>query len=1191
MRIQNLFEKDIFRPINGVVKADQLDESSIWQELDEFVVTKELDQHLRRFFSIYCEAMDKTGDPDVAGRIGVWISGFFGSGKSHFIKVLSYLLNNKNHTHEGQTRRAVEFFDPKIKDAMLLGDIKRAVASHADVILFNIDSKADNRVGRNAILAVFLKVLNELAGFSGDHPHIAHMERYLESKGKLGVFHDAYRTLTGTDWTAERDAYAFNRDEVIKALAHTLVQSEQSCEKWIDGAEDNFALTIENFCKWVQDYLNGRGADHRIVFLVDEVGQFIGTDTHLMLNLQTITEELGTVCKGRAWVVVTSQEDIDAVLGEMQGTRTNDFSKIQGRFRTRLSLSSANVDEVIQERLLAKREEVRADLKAEYAQRGDILKNQLSFKDIGATFPQFRDADDFVRQYPFAPYQFKLLQKIFESIRKAGATGLHLAQGERSLLDAFQHAGQSVSNMEVGVLVPLYRFYPSIESFLDTAVKRTIDHARDNASLEDFDTRLLEVLFLIRYVDEVKGNVDNLVTLCLDQMDADRLALRKTIEAGLQRLERETLVNRSGETYFFLTSEERDINREIKNVALSNAEEARLLGELIFDDVLKGQRKHRFSTNSMDFTFNRICDAHPIGNRTEGGLIVSIMTALADDYEFYQDAGKCVLESTYDGGQVRIRLQDDESLGRELRAFLRTEKYIRTKNDGTLPPATKRIHRDMADENRIRREGLTRLLGKMLADASYFVAGQRLEVSASVPQAALGEATEYLIQNTFNKMGYLKTLRADPLREIQAVLRSNDIGQYNLDMDIPESNPHAIDDLRSYIELCAKTSRQIVLFEMITARYANRPYGWPAFEVILLLVRLIMAGEVQCISGGAAIPKDKLYEALATQGKWRYITVVQRAASKSEDVQEARELGRDVFSEMGPEGEEALFEFLKGWLERWRERLSRYSALADTGSYPGVGEIADSLGLVNALLAPDESNKFLARFNERGSDLRDLADVFHDLDHFYEHQRPMWDKLRAASDKFKLNQMELERNEAAGSALRRMSEILTAPSPYRLVKEAEGLIRTVSEVNEALLSERRAQALVAIAEQTASVSTEVSTAGGDEALKKTCLTPLENLAKQVSTHVSLAHIDQAESESVCLKDEGLDQVECYLARKAKGGSTVQDKPVVKPRRVVSPGRLVKSSYLESQADVNAFLDDLRKELTDALARNERIEIR
>ena len=1189
MRIENLFQKDISRPINGVVKADQLDESSVWQELEEFVVTKELDQHLRRFFSSYCDAMEKTGDPDVAGKIGVWVSGFFGSGKSHFIKVLSYLLNNKNHTHDGQTRQAVEFFDLKIKDAMLLGDIKRAVASHTDVILFNIDSKADNRAGRDAILAVFLKVLNELAGYSGDHPHIAHMERYLEGKGRLEVFHDAYRAQTGTNWTDERDAYAFNRDEVIKALAHTLRQSEQSCEKWMDGAEGNFALTIENFCQWVQDYLDGRGEDHRIIFLVDEVGQFIGTDTHLMLNLQTITEELGTVCKGRAWVVVTSQEDIDAVLGEIQGTRANDFSKIQGRFRTRLSLSSANVDEVIQERLLAKREEVRHDLEAEYARQGDILKNQLSFKDAGMTFPQFRNADDFVRDYPFAPYQFKLLQKIFESIRKAGATGLHLAQGERSLLDAFQHAGQSVARMEVGILVPLYRFYPSIESFLDTTVKRTIDQAKDNASLEDFDTRVLQVLFLIRYVDEVKGNVDNLVTLCLDQIDADRLTLRKTIEASLQRLERETLVNRSGDTYFFLTSEERDINREIKNVELGSAEEAQLVGELVFDDVLKGHRKHRFSANKMDFSFNRICDAHPVGNRTEGALIVSILTPLADDYESYPD-GRCVLESSREDGQVLIRLRDDESLGRELRTLLRTEKYIRTKDDGTLPPTTKRIHRDLADENRIRRDDLIRLLGEMLADASYFVAGQRLEVSASAPQIALSEAMEYLIQNTFNKMSYLKTLCTDPLKEIQAVLRSNDIGQYNLGMDMPESNPQATEDLRDYIELCKKTNRQIVL-GTITERYAKRPYGWPEFEVILLLARLIMAGDVQCVMGGAAIPKDKLYEALTSKRKWRNITIVQRATTRPEDVKQARELGLEVFSEMGPEREDALFEFLKGRLEDWREKLSQYRALADTGSYPGSAEIADSLSLLKTLIAPEDSNRFLAQVNEHESDLRDLAERFHDLDHFYEHQRPMWDKLRTASGRFKLNQMELDRDDSAGPALRRMSEILSVPNPYGLLKEAEGLIRTVREVNEELLSERRTRAIATITEQTASVSAEVSTAGGDESLKTTCLTPLEDLAKQVSTHESLAHIGQAEAEAVRLKDDALDQVERYLERKAEEGKAGPDKPVVKPRRVVSPGKFVKSSYLESKADVNTFLDDLRKELTDALAKNERIEIR
>src|ERR1035441_3192692 len=130
MLITNLFKRDIFRSINGVVKVDQLDDSSVWQELDEFVVTKELDQHIRKFFTSYLDAIDHKNDTDISGKIGIWVSGFFGSGKSHFIKVLSYLLRNRTHTHNGQSKKAVEFFESKIQDAMLFGDIKNAVASN-----------------------------------------------------------------------------------------------------------------------------------------------------------------------------------------------------------------------------------------------------------------------------------------------------------------------------------------------------------------------------------------------------------------------------------------------------------------------------------------------------------------------------------------------------------------------------------------------------------------------------------------------------------------------------------------------------------------------------------------------------------------------------------------------------------------------------------------------------------------------------------------------------------------------------------------------------------------------------------------------------------------------------------------------------------------------------------------------------
>lgn len=1207
MLIKNLFERDIFRPINGVVKADQLDDSSVWQELDEFVITKELDQHFRKFIDWYLQAVDQGKNPDPTGKMGIWISGFFGSGKSHFLKVISYLLRNRSHTHNGETRQAVEFFESKVKDAMLFGDIKRAVAADTDVILFNIDSKADHGSGkgRDLILRVFLRVLNELQGYSGDHPHIAHMERYLESKGKLKAFHDAYKKHTGLDWIQERDAYQFNRDEVVKSFSEALGQSETAAEKWIDGAEDNFSMSVENLCKWVKEYLDSKGPQHRIVFLVDEVGQFIGQDSHLMLNLQTITEELGTICRRRAWVVVTSQEDMDTVLGDMTKAKKQDFSKIQGRFFPPLSLSSANVDEVIQSRLLAKDGgedgEVAKELKEIYTARGDILKSQLTFKDCGMTFRQYKDGDDFVKNYPFAPYQFQLIQKIFEAIRKAGATGMHLARGERSMLDAFQSAAKAVSIHEIGVLVPLYDFYPSIESFLDTSVKKTIDQAETNPSLEPFDIQLLQVLFLIRYVDEMKGNVDNLVTLCLDQIDGDRLALRRRIEESLGRLEKETLISRSGDNYFFLTNEERDINKEIKQVDLSSGEEAKLQGEIIFEDVLKGRRKHEFSGNKMLFEFNRRCDGFPIGNQKDGALLVSVITPLADDYDAF-DKSKAILESSAEGGYVLVRLGNDESLGRELRTYLQTEKYLSRKNDGTLTESTKRILRDCAEDNRQRRERLTNLLGEMLAAAEYFVAGQPLKIKASTPIAALDEAMEYLIQNTFSKMSYLKRLSAEPLKEVQAVLRSNDVAKETLLFQIGENNPEALEDIRSFLQLCAMKSQQVVLHDMLEKRYSLRPYGWPDEEVLLLLARLLVLSEISLMMDSTLLPIDKVYEAITTPAKRRKIVVRKRETSDPKAIQNARSLGKELFAEMGPDGEDGLMTFLQGKLRIWQLSLQGYKQLAETGDYPGKEEITQGLALIGPLLGDKESRKFIERFNTLKNDLLDLVDQYHDLEHFYEHQKPTWEKLRKAFSAFQLNRLELEKDAQGGSALKRMQEILTAASPYGLIKEAEALISTVDGVNAALLSGRRAQAVAKIDSHLATLNKDIADAQGDANLQAACIKPLESLKEQVQKQESLAHITQAETEAVNEFDAATTRIEQFSKTAGEKSGTpipagciaVAEKaprPSVKPRRVIKPAEFVKATYLETSDDVNGFLDALRMELEQAIANNERIEIR
>ncbi|MGI9283092.1 MAG: BREX system P-loop protein BrxC [Endozoicomonas sp.] len=1236
MNIEALFEKPIARNINGVIKADQTDSESIWQELDEYVITRELDIHLRGFFEAYLNAIDHPNDPAIAGKVGVWVSGFFGSGKSHFIKILSYLLENGSisrfnpETKQQETRTPLDFFREKITDNLLAADLERAVKSEAEVILFNIDSRADNTEGRDAILRVFLKVFNEKLGYSPDHPTIAHLERFLDRQGKLQAFHAAFLKHSDMDWVENRDNYIFHNDALGTALTEVTGQTITDALSWLERFEEDFSISVESFCGWVKEYLDTKPKDHKILFLVDEIGQFIGQDTHLMLNLQTITENLGTVCSGRAWVVVTSQEDIDAVVGEVRASKANDFSKIQGRFSTRLSLSSGNVDEVIQKRILGKTTAAKDALIQEYRNKADILKNQLSFTNVGMTFKAFADEDDFVSTYPFAPYQFQLVQKVFESIRKAGATGLHLARGERSMLNAFQGAAQQLANedKQVGVMVPLYRFYPSIESFLEGVVKSTIDNADRNSSLKPFDADLLKTLFLIRYVDEIKGNVDNLVTLFVDQIDADRLSIKKEIESSLVRLEGETLINRSGENYTFLTNEEQDVNREIKDVDLGPGEDTGKLSEILFSEVLEDVRKFRHPVTGKDFTINRTCDGIPYGPRSEGGLELKVISSLADDYDFF-DESRCILTSQEGRGQIIVRLDDEQHLMQEIRTYLQTDKYIGRKNDDSASLTQKRIFSDRAEENRERRGRIETGLKQLWSEARFTIAGQLWTNSSEHPRTSLTKALEYLVANTFSKLSLLSKPNGNPQQEVSAVL-STPVSE-GFDFEGGESNTQALDEVRRYIELSSSASRMVILHSLVEEKFGQHPYGWPNWETLLLVARLLMAGEISLVMDNAAMTSDQVRDAVQTPNKWRRIQVIKKKTVDSGVLQKARNLARDVFGRMPTEGEEAIHVDLGTNLQGWQKELAEWNAMAGTGRYPGEESISELLVIVNKLLTLTESYERISKFVSDRDDWRVQAEIHSELHYFYTSQKPVWERLQKTVRELEPNLPELEKQPQAATAIKRMNQILEAHSPFDWLSDADGLIQTATRINSELVGDKRSHALERVDERIARVEQELAAAQAEDALKNKCLYPLKQLHQKLEKMSSIAHIFQNQMQAKDLEDQAIDLIDAAVeearqaelrrqiakdlakieaqeaAKKARAeGKKPEVKKVEEPapptyipqvkkapkkRRKITPSHYTSGrTYLEDQDDVDTFLEKLREELEEALARDERIEI-
>lgn len=189
MKINDIFARPIDRDYDGVIKVDQRDDKKIKTELEEYVVTDELQKHFDKFWKNYAKSLDTGTD-----KMGAWIKGWFGSGKSALLRVLAYLMENP----EIEGKRAYDYFDVngKIKNPETIEAIKKAESVPTDVVLFNIDAKSSKQQGENTILAVFVRVFNEMQGFCGAIPHLANLERKLTEDGRYDEFKKKFSEIS-----------------------------------------------------------------------------------------------------------------------------------------------------------------------------------------------------------------------------------------------------------------------------------------------------------------------------------------------------------------------------------------------------------------------------------------------------------------------------------------------------------------------------------------------------------------------------------------------------------------------------------------------------------------------------------------------------------------------------------------------------------------------------------------------------------------------------------------------------------------------------------------------------------------------------------------------------------------------------------------------------------------------------------
>lgn len=1170
MKIQSMFQKDINRDINGVVKVAQDDEKSLHQELSEYIITKELRRHFRTFFDNYTKAIDQPTD-----KMGVWISGFFGSGKSHFLKMLSYLLSNK----EVQGVPAIDYFKDKFDDPMMYAQAVKCVSIPTESILFNIDIEGPINKDKTAVLRTFAKMFYNHCGFYGDDLKIAKLERFIDRQGKTEEFRQKFEEVNGGPWVETRDSFAFFEDDVVEVLQSVLGMSEQAARNWFNGEETN-ELSIAQLVSDIKEYVDSKGDKFRLLFMVDEVGQYIGDDGDLMINLQSLVEELGAKCMGKVWVMVTSQEAIDSVV-KIAG---DDFSKIQGRFNTRLSLSSSSVDEVIKKRVLAKTEEANQLLHMVYDKEQAVLKNLFVFNGSVLDIKGFADGGEFAATFPFVPYQFIIIQKVLAEIRKHGNSGKHLSGGERSMLSGFQEAAQKVQEKDENALLPFYLFYDTVHTFLESAIRRVIDRCQNAADnhdgIEPQDVAVLKLLYLVRYIDDIKANIDNIATLMVDDIRTDKIALRASVTASLERLQSQNYVSRNGDTYAFLTDEEQDVAVDIKNTVVDSNQITQSIAQTVFGDIYPAKK---FKHGRYDFSYDQYID-ETLNGSASGGIRLRVITVASDHYK---DSDQQLIMESQVNNEAIVVLSGDTPYYDELEQAMKIRKYVKQKNVSQLPETIQDIIRKRQQQARHLEDRAKGYLEKAIVDAKVVVHGEIMAIKAGSAKDKLDAALGGLVESVYSKLNMVNHF-VESDADILAILN----GSADADLSLVGSganNEDALNEISQWLEL--KSVGPTISMGDVQRRYQAIPYGWKEIDIAALIARLIAQQKISIKYGGAVVAKDdrRLVDYLRKKSEVDKAVVARRIAPSEDLMRKSISFLRDYLGAMDiPSDEDGLVRFV---LNTFETKLAHYQGLLDQynqNRYPEKAQVTAARDLAQDILSQRKDNvALLNRMVQKQDDLLDSSEDMEGVELFFKSQRTVFDEAVKQMNRVSRERDYFATDPDTQEVFRTISAILAMPKPYNRIGELPELIGKVKAAYQSLLDLKKEEVAETIRQCMQDVHQLAGEARDAGALLKQADDYFAGKREAAKEALSLTELDAMITQLLNHKDTVCKRMEVMAApapepQAKESGEAKQPAPAPKKIATVRRYDLCSVKRLQSRDDIDAYVEGIRQKLYQTL---------
>ena len=1180
MRIEQMFKDDINRKINGVVQVEQETERVLIQELDEYVVTKELKKHFITLFNNYSDAFDtKTND------IGVWISGFFGSGKSHFLKILSYILENK----EVQGIKTVERFRSKFEDdpaTFML--IDKATRGKTDTILFNIDIEGSINKDATAVLRVFAKMFYNHLGFYGEDLKVAKLEQFVSKKGKTEEFRKVFEEINGDTWINTRKDFGFFEDDIVETLKRVLGMSEEAARNWFNGTE-TVEMSIAQLVSEIRDYVDTKPDDYRLLFMIDEVGQYVGDNRDHLLNLQSLIEDIGNKCEGKVWVMCTGQEALDEIIK----TRQDEFSRIQARFKTRLSLSSTSADEVIQKRILSKTPEAEKKLEDVYNEKATVLNNLLKFNRDDALLDVrgFESPQEFAKDFPFVPYQFLLLQKVFNEIRKHGNAGKHQSGGERSMLSGFQEAAQKVKEKDEYELAPFYLFYDTVHGFLDGAIRRVIERcqtaADEDRGIKQQDVAVLKLLYLIRYVDsDIKSTLDSIVILMADNINLDKIKMREQVRESLDRLLNQNYIGRNGNTYNFLTDEEQDIARDIKDTPVDNAQIIERIGQLVFG-TLYDKKKYRYQI--YDFPYDQYVDGTAIGTVT-GGMKLQIYSIATDD-----DQKQELRLQTNSKGQAIVVLGDGKYYDC-IKNALKIRKYVKTRNISQLPKSVQDIIRAQQDEATKYENDALDYIKRAIESAEFYVDGEHIEIKGGDAKSKLDQALEYLVTHVYYDLELIGE-NANDDSDIVTILTSMQTYTPGL-----HPNSGAAHKIEEYLEM---QDRKHITTKMsdIQSRYQAIPSGWREIDIAAVVALLIYEQKVTIKYGGMTIqPNDpKLPDMLRKKSEIGKTEITKRHVLNPTKMKEARDFLRDFLDVMDvPADEDGLIAFI---ITKFTALEEHYDSLNDKyvgRKYPDQQLVRDAVRLVKDVLSQKSDNIALVEKLISSEDaLYRMQDSLKNVEDFFKTQVSLFDNAANYVESMRNDLDYIDSDEDAKHALNQMRLITTVfdgkAYDYKRISELKELQNTVEESHNKMLEEKRAALYEIVRSCMEEIHKNANANEQTKAVSDKADTFYSQKKEQIAAERSLALLDGLSVPMWSYKDQATLSIEAFMKPKEEkpdkpvtGGDNPQPKKEIIKK--VARQQMFPARVLKTDDEIDAYVENIRKQMKQYLQGSDGIQI-